>query len=117
MTSTPCWLCGTPTHREWKSRNLPSRLAPEDLKITDAHYGRTLRLLKCGQCGFIFADGQELQELVALYSRLVDDGYVESSDARSLQMPSKKSMSTLTTKWKYGASSSMVKPRASVASR
>jgi 2-polyprenyl-3-methyl-5-hydroxy-6-metoxy-1,4-benzoquinol methylase len=86
MTSTPCWLCGGQTIREWKPRNLPSRLAPADLKITDAHYGLTLRLLKCEQCGFIFADGQELQELVSLYSQLVDDGYVESSEARSLQM-------------------------------
>jgi 2-polyprenyl-3-methyl-5-hydroxy-6-metoxy-1,4-benzoquinol methylase len=81
-----CWLCDGEAAHEWKPRNLPGRLTPADLKITDSHYGRTLRLLGCSRCGFIFADGEELAELEALYSALDDDGYVESSDARRLQM-------------------------------
>lgn len=86
MALLKCWLCSSTAVREWKARNLPTKLEPDDLRITDAHYGRTLRLLRCDQCGFIFADGAELSELENLYSCLVDDGYTESSDARALQM-------------------------------
>jgi 2-polyprenyl-3-methyl-5-hydroxy-6-metoxy-1,4-benzoquinol methylase len=86
MARTQCWLCHSASAQEWKARNLPTRLSPDDLKITDAHYGRTLRLLRCKQCGFIFADGAELAELEALYGQLVDEAYADSSEARTLQM-------------------------------
>jgi 2-polyprenyl-3-methyl-5-hydroxy-6-metoxy-1,4-benzoquinol methylase len=43
-------------------------------------------LLQCDQCSFIFADASELQELSKLYGELVDEGYLESSETRRIQM-------------------------------
>src|SRR5947207_8871221 len=86
MATGECWICRGAATKQWKARNIPTNLVPDDLKITDAHYGRTLRLLRCEACGFIFADAEELEQLSALYGQLVDDGYTESSEARTLQM-------------------------------
>jgi 2-polyprenyl-3-methyl-5-hydroxy-6-metoxy-1,4-benzoquinol methylase len=46
----------------------------------------TLSLWKCADCGFIFAEGQELDHLTALYERLSDRGYEDSQDGRVFQM-------------------------------
>jgi SAM-dependent methyltransferase len=61
-------------------------LVPEDLQITDRRYGVTLSLRKCGRCEFIFANDEELTELVPLYEQLSDPGYVETQETRALQM-------------------------------
>jgi 2-polyprenyl-3-methyl-5-hydroxy-6-metoxy-1,4-benzoquinol methylase len=62
-----------------------TQLRPEDFRITDSHYGRTLALLKCRQCGFIFADGEDLGQLTALYEQLTDVEYEQTQDTRLLQ--------------------------------
>lgn len=69
-----------------KARNLEGRLSPEDLRITDFHYGRTLALLTCTDCGFVFANADELGDLTALYEALQDPEYEETQDDRALQM-------------------------------
>lgn len=56
------------------------------MRITDQHYGLTLALWRCSQCGFIFADGRDLSELTSLYERLADAQYEETQDTRLLQM-------------------------------
>jgi 2-polyprenyl-3-methyl-5-hydroxy-6-metoxy-1,4-benzoquinol methylase len=81
-----CWICGSGDISEWKSRGIGRPLVPEDLRITDARYGTTLGLWRCRECGFIFADGDDLGELTALYEQLADDAYEESQDSRALQM-------------------------------
>jgi 2-polyprenyl-3-methyl-5-hydroxy-6-metoxy-1,4-benzoquinol methylase len=81
-----CWVCGSADARLWKARNIHRRLVPEDLQITDRRYGVTLSLWKCRECGFIFANDEELSELTSLYERLSDPGYEESQDTRALQM-------------------------------
>jgi SAM-dependent methyltransferase len=59
---------------------------PEDLQITDSRYGTTLSLDRCADCGFLFAEGEELPELVALYEQLTDPGYEGSQEPRRAQM-------------------------------
>lgn len=81
-----CWICGDPRHQLWKARSIEGRLRPEHLQITDRSYGATLTLLRCESCGFIYAEGDELSELLDLYSRLEDSGYQETLDTRALQM-------------------------------
>ncbi len=81
-----CWICGEPAVVSWKARELVRRLQPEDLRITDSRYGLTLELRRCAHCGFIFAEGPELEELTALYSGLDDEAYVGTQDARVWQM-------------------------------
>ncbi len=70
----------------WKERNLDRRLTPEDFQITDSRYGVTLTLLKCDECGFIFAEGEETNELTSLYAQLEDPAYEDGKANRSLQM-------------------------------
>lgn len=69
-----------------KARNLEGRLSSEDLRITDFHYGRTLALLTCADCGFVFANADDLTDLTALYEALQDPEHEETQDDRALQM-------------------------------
>jgi SAM-dependent methyltransferase len=70
----------------WKERDIPRPLEPQDLQITDHRYGVTLSLRRCERCGFIFAEGEEIAQLVSLYERLEDSAYEQSQDSRALQM-------------------------------
>lgn len=80
-----CWVCGTAGATRWKERSADTSLRPEDFRITDAHYGRTLALLQCPQCGFVFAEGEDLERLTAFYEELTDEQYEETQDTRVLQ--------------------------------
>lgn len=81
-----CWVCGSRRSTLWSPRQINRRLQPEDLQITDRRYGATLTLLRCDDCRFIYAEGEELSELIELYSQLEDSGYQETLDTRALQM-------------------------------
>ncbi|MCB9703440.1 MAG: class I SAM-dependent methyltransferase [Myxococcales bacterium] len=81
-----CWICGAGGATLWRERALDRPLRAEDLRITDAGYGRTLRLWRCGECGFIFADGDDLARLEALYGELDDPEYDAGGEARARQM-------------------------------
>ncbi len=81
-----CWICGSERSVPWKSRSFERPLQPEDLRITDSHYGATLALRRCSECGFIFAAAGEVQSLLRLYEQLNDPDYVASEDTRVLQM-------------------------------
>jgi SAM-dependent methyltransferase len=78
-------VCGSSDALPWKARNANATLRPDDFRITDSHYGRTLALLKCGACGFIFAEGDDLARLTALYEELNDVEYEQTQDTRLLQ--------------------------------
>lgn len=84
--SVPCWVCGDTASTPWKARSIARPLVPADLQITDARYGETLALRRCGGCGFIFADDRDVAELVGLYEQLDDPGYEDTQGSRRLQM-------------------------------
>jgi len=77
-----CWLCGSEESREFLASTLGKELTSTDLKISDAHYGRTPRLVECRRCGFRYADPLPAPDLVELYSKLVDEDYREGSEGR-----------------------------------
>lgn len=81
-----CWVCGSIDTARWKDGTLERRVSSDDLRITDARYGITLALRRCANCGFIFADDDDLERLEELYAQLSDPGYEESHGPRSLQM-------------------------------
>jgi len=85
-SGTRCWICGTTGALHWKDRSIQRPLEPEDLRITDHRYGATLSLLRCGECGFIFSNDKEVDELVSLYEHMSDPGYEESQEGRAQQM-------------------------------
>src|ERR1700730_2215613 len=84
-TTSTCWICGSDDTFRWKERSAGASLQPSDVQITDYHYGRTLSLLKCRQCDFIFAEGEDLARLTALYEQLTDLEYELTQDSRLLQ--------------------------------
>ncbi len=81
-----CWVCGAPDARAWRDGIAPSTLRSEDFRITDARYGTTLPLARCGRCGFVFAPDARALDLAALYAALDDEEYVRTGAARRLQM-------------------------------
>jgi SAM-dependent methyltransferase len=82
-----CWVCGSGETLPWKERALPSRLAPDDLRITDSRYGVTLALRRCEACGFVFAEPDaDLSRLTQLYEDLDDPEYDDTAEPRALQM-------------------------------
>jgi len=81
-----CWVCGSTTVRPWKTHQIQHHLESADLQITDGRYGLTLTLVRCGSCGFRFADDPNVGQLTALYGELDDPGYEASEESRALQM-------------------------------
>jgi 2-polyprenyl-3-methyl-5-hydroxy-6-metoxy-1,4-benzoquinol methylase len=81
-----CWICGATSALNWKDRSIQRPLEPEDLRITDRRYGATLSLLRCVECGFIFSNDKEVEELVSLYEKMSDPGYEQSQEGRAQQM-------------------------------
>ncbi|MCH2127095.1 MAG: class I SAM-dependent methyltransferase [Pirellulaceae bacterium] len=86
QSEASCWVCGHAEAVLWKARNLERELLPEDFSITDRRYGVTLKLFQCQQCHFIYADGDEVSELITLYEQLEDESYEKTQPARALQM-------------------------------
>lgn len=82
----PCWVCRSSRTTPYKARSIERELTPADLSITDSNYGATLALRRCDHCSFVFAEGQDLAQLFALYEKLSDPGYEGSQDSRTLQM-------------------------------
>lgn len=80
--SGDCWLCGSCSHTEFAPSFLPENPSSNLVKITDFQYGQTGRLLKCADCGFVFADAESVRAIEPLYSALVDPDYQESAGAR-----------------------------------
>lgn len=85
LTSS-CPVCGSRRVVEWRRRCLDRRLESSDLHITDYRYGVTLGLMRCRDCQFIFACGDEMMRLGDLYSQLADPEYERTLDSRQLQM-------------------------------
>lgn len=81
-----CWVCRSTNTSLWKPRTVDRKLRPEDFQITDSRYGVTLELHRCHDCSFIFADDDEVSELVSLYEQLSDSAYEETSESRRIQM-------------------------------
>lgn len=83
-----CDVCGSTHHRLFLDSTLPAVLRSADLKITDTSYGKHPRLLRCKDCGFVYADALLQQELIAIYEALVDTDYQAGKENRQLQMAS-----------------------------
>ncbi len=86
LDAAACRVCGQAQVEPWKERNLERPLEPDDLQITDSRYGVTLALVRCTNCGFVFAVDSELDQLTPLYEALEDRAYEQGEDFRALQM-------------------------------
>lgn len=70
-----CWICACEDTREWLPFSLRTDVSSSDLKATDSRYGVTLRIVKCVQCGFRFADPLPAGGMTGLYEHVVDEEY------------------------------------------
>lgn len=77
-----CWICGGHRAVEVHPSSIERLVTAEDLKITDSNYGNTARLVRCSDCGFVYADPLPAEDLISLYSSLIDEEYESSSGAR-----------------------------------
>jgi 2-polyprenyl-3-methyl-5-hydroxy-6-metoxy-1,4-benzoquinol methylase len=76
-----CWLCGSRRARVRFRSTILSPPVAADFKVTDAHYGRTGRILRCDACGFLFVDPLPT-DLLRAYADLEDQDYEADADAR-----------------------------------
>ena len=79
---TGCWLCGSAESEEFLPATLGGQVSSHDFKISDSHYGRAARLVRCRKCGFHYADPLPAEDLIRLYAGLVDLEYSEGSEGR-----------------------------------
>jgi len=77
-----CWICGSGKQRQFLPSTMGREAESEDMKISDSHYGRTARIVECGECGFRYADPLPAPDLVGLYENLVDPDYSAGSAGR-----------------------------------
>jgi 2-polyprenyl-3-methyl-5-hydroxy-6-metoxy-1,4-benzoquinol methylase len=77
-----CWLCGWSESTEFLSSTVGGEITSGDLKISDSHYGRTMRIVECRKCGFRFADPLVVADLTRLYTGMVDPDYSEGGEGR-----------------------------------
>jgi SAM-dependent methyltransferase len=66
-----------------KPSNIPDELTSNSFSITDSHYGITAAIYRCASCGFLQCS--DLAEVLPFYEKLVDFGYEEGRQERSLQ--------------------------------
>jgi 2-polyprenyl-3-methyl-5-hydroxy-6-metoxy-1,4-benzoquinol methylase len=81
-----CWVCRSSRHSLFHESGIDRDLSSADMRVTDSRYGTTVRLYRCDDCGFIFADMAQVKTLVALYAGLQDPDYEAGAAVRSLQM-------------------------------
>ena len=79
-------MCGSDRLRPTDDSRAVATFTADDLRITDHAYGKTLPLLECERCGFLFADPALARELEALYEELEDPDYEATEDARRTQL-------------------------------
>jgi SAM-dependent methyltransferase len=75
-------VCGAGSLTLVKPADLSS-MRPEDFAISDASYGRTAAIFRCGRCGFL--ECPEMGDVVPFYAALEDTAYLDSRPARLAQ--------------------------------
>tara|TARA_B100000963_G_scaffold359670_1_gene387702 strand:+ start:1105 stop:1956 length:852 start_codon:yes stop_codon:yes gene_type:complete len=66
-----------------RKSNLKNQLNPDDFKISNKDYGKTLNLFKCNNCGFLFSP--DISDLEQYYEQMEDSNYEDTMDSRKLQ--------------------------------
>ncbi|MDD2757935.1 MAG: methyltransferase domain-containing protein [Patescibacteria group bacterium] len=87
MASPPsdkkCRLCGSNKLVLAKKSDLTTELSSVNFSITDSHYGQSLDLFSCGDCGFL--QNLDTAEIGRYYEGLEDVEYENTREPRGLQ--------------------------------
>ena len=81
-----CNLCGSPEYSVLYETRLGDGVSDEkEYRITDHAAGMPVRIVRCGQCGLIYANPRpSLRDLISSYTNMVDNEYVEEEEGRRL---------------------------------
>ena len=82
MNKYICWICKSDDLVLKKESNIDA-INSLSFKITDSNYGLTSAIYCCSSCGFLQCP--EINNLIEYYESMTDDGYEDSSKARSIQ--------------------------------
>lgn len=78
-----CWVCGSEDLQLYRPGTLPSELTSDTFRITDAAYGTTATIYRCGDCGFLQC--HDLDDVLSFYETMEDETYEETRAPRALQ--------------------------------
>ena len=78
-----CWICKSSDLSKVRSNKDTSSIKSSDFKITDDNYGTTYDIFECRNCGFLQCS--DIPTVTSFYEEMVDESYVKTSFARSIQ--------------------------------
>lgn len=77
-----CPVCAARSSVEYKPSDLAGPPSSEDFKISDSRYGRTARIVRCRDCGLLYADPLPTDDIVSMYAGMQDAEYDDGSEGR-----------------------------------
>ena len=73
-----CWICGSSASSVYSESSLGNLVRSDLVRITDSDFGRTAKLVRCDDCGFIHADLPEALAIQKQYREMEDEAYEDS---------------------------------------
>lgn len=83
MSGKTCWVCGSGVRALVRASGIRHAIGSQDFAITDARYGVTGALYRCGGCGFLQC--AELDDVSRYYEALIDEAYESGREQRAIQ--------------------------------
>ena len=81
-----CIICNSPKIFIFKKKKIIQNFSTKNLKISDKDYGLTLKLYKCSNCNFIFANRSDCNQFYSFYKNMKDYNYVKTEKQRYFQL-------------------------------
>jgi SAM-dependent methyltransferase len=82
-SSGQCWVCGSAETILFRRSTIPDHVTSDAVAITDANYGATAAIFRCGRCGFLQCS--DFANVLALYEDMEDPQYELTAEPRALQ--------------------------------
>jgi ubiquinone/menaquinone biosynthesis C-methylase UbiE len=81
-----CILCNSKKNLIFLKKKIIENFTTKNLKISDKDYGLTLKLYKCSDCNFIFANRSDCNQFYSFYKNMKDYDYIKSENQRYFQL-------------------------------
>jgi ubiquinone/menaquinone biosynthesis C-methylase UbiE len=81
-----CIVCNSKKNLIFKKKKIIVNFSTKNLKISDKDYGLTLKLYKCSDCNFIFANRSDCNQFYSFYKNMKDYDYIKSESQRYFQL-------------------------------
>lgn len=81
-----CIICNSKKILCFKKKKIIKNFSIKNLKISDKDYGLTLKLYKCSDCNFIFANRSDCNQFYSFYKNMRDFDYIKTEKQRYFQL-------------------------------